>query len=127
MAELSGRRLPAAARRFRAPIDPPSRRPGFHAAAAGDGLVHVTISGELDVTTTRTLARQLAGIPDLKPTRLVIDLSAVSYLDCAAARLLAAANTVLPPGQRLVLTGLQPPVRRLLELIGLTELIEMRD
>lgn len=127
MAELSGRWLSAAARRFRAPVDSRPRPFGFHTVAAGDGLVHVAISGELDATTTETLAHQFAGLADLRPARLVIDMSAVSYLDCAAARLLAAANTVLPRGELLVLTGVQPPVRRLLDLIGLAELIETRD
>lgn len=89
--------------------------------------MRVAISGDLDVTTAEALAQQLAEIAGLRPTGLVIDLSAVSYLDCAAARQLAGAQAVLAVGEPLVLVGVQPVVRRLLEVTGLAELFDLRD
>jgi anti-anti-sigma factor len=144
---FGGRRISAAARRVRALIYARGLyarrlyarrlyawrlyawrpRPRFRAVVTSSRQVRLTISGELDVTTTRTLARRLAALARLEPTGLIIDLAAVSYVDCATARLLVGASALLPPDEPLVLSGLQPPVRRLLELIGLAELVEIRD
>jgi anti-anti-sigma factor len=107
------------------PIDPQSRRPGFQTTIAEDGSVSIAIRGDLDVTTLAALAEQLARLADVRPTRLVIDMSGVSFLDCASARLLASTATFLPSGQEPVLSSAQPIVRRLLEVSGLAAIIEI--
>jgi anti-anti-sigma factor len=101
--------------------------PGFRAVVTGSGRIHVVLSGELDVTTMEALAQLVARLADSQPTSLSIDLSAVSYLDCASARLLIGTTSFLPPGEYPVLISMQPAVRRLLELVGLAEVIEMGE
>lgn len=111
---------------YRCPPSPPravSAGPkppvAFQAAVDEDGRVRLKISGELDITTVPILTGQLATLTDLRPTGLVIDLSGVTFLDCAAARLLAGTTALLPAGGQPVLTSVRPAVRRLLELLGL--------
>jgi anti-sigma B factor antagonist len=91
----------------------------FQTAVDEDGRVRLKISGDLDITTGPALTDQLATLADLRPAGLVIDLSGVTFLDCASARLLAGMAALLPPDQPPVLTSVRPAVRRLLELLGL--------
>ena len=101
--------------------------PVFQTAIGDDGRVYIKISGELDITTVPDLAGHLARLADLRPTRLFIDMSGVSFLDCASARLLADTAAFLPPGRQPVITSVRPTVRRLLELTGLAGIIQIAD
>src|SRR5579859_1261040 len=56
------------------------------------GTATVYIAGELDLTTTPELARHLEQVLARQPRRLVLDLSGVSFVDVAAARLLSGAT-----------------------------------
>jgi anti-anti-sigma factor len=94
---------------------------------AGAGTTTLVISGELDVTTTPLLSRQLAQILEGRPQRLVFDMSGVVFIDCAAARLIAGTGRFLPEGRRPVIRSPSPVVRRLLELTGFAAQCEMDD
>ena len=98
--------------------------PGIGPAAATATLV---INGELDVTTTPLLSRQLAQILEGRPQRLVFDMSGVDFIDCAAARLIASTGRFLPEGRRPVIRSPSPVVRRLLELTGFAAQCEIDD
>jgi anti-anti-sigma factor len=91
-----------------------SIRPGLIA-----GTATVVISGELDLLSTPSLAEHLDQILASSPERLVFDLSRVSFIDCAAARLIAGTEASLPGDQRPVLRRPAPEVRRVFELTGL--------
>jgi anti-anti-sigma factor len=99
------------------PTDP--ALPVFQTSVDDDGRVRLTITGDLDITTVPILTRQLARLAGLRPAELVIDLSGVSFLDCASARLLAGTAALLPPDRPPVLASVRPAVRRLLDLLGL--------
>lgn len=109
------------------PTDPQPRLPSFQVAVTDDGDVHLAIVGELDVTTLATLADQVARLAEIRPVRLIVDMSEVDFVDGASARLLASTATFLPPGRRPVLTGAQPAVRRLLRLTGLAAVFDLAD
>ena len=109
------------------PTDPQSRPPVLQAAVTAEGVVHLAIGGDLDVTAVAAVADDLAWLAEIRPTRLLIDMSGVRYLDCASARLLASLADFLPPGQRPVLSSVQPAVRRLLQLTGLAATFEWAD
>ena len=91
------------------------------------GTATVYIAGELDLTTTPELARHLEQVLARQPRRLVLDLSGVSFVDVAAARLLSgAAGPGLAAGPR-VLRRASPEARRVLALTGFDSLCEFDD
>jgi anti-sigma B factor antagonist len=96
-----------------------SIRPGLIA-----GTATVVISGELDLLSTPSLAEHLGQILASSPERLVFDLSRVSFIDCAAARLIAGTEASLPGDRRPVLRRPAPGVRRVFELTGLNACCE---
>jgi anti-anti-sigma factor len=109
------------------PTNPTPQEPGLQTTISDDGTARLAIRGDLDVTSIAALAGELARLADARPARLVIDMSGVSFVDCAAARLLASATAFLPPGQRPVLSSAGPAVRRLLQLTGLAGTVLLVD
>ena len=85
----------------------------------------MVISGELDLLSTPSLAEHLDQILAGQPRRLVFDLARVSFIDCAAARLIAGTEALLPGDQRPVVRRAAPEVRRIFELTGLDIRCEM--
>jgi anti-anti-sigma factor len=85
------------------------------AAIAPDGVA-LEISGDLDAATMPVLAHRLAQVAARRPGRLVFDLAEVTFIDCAATRLIAGAASLLPAGARPVLRHPSPAVRRILAL-----------
>jgi anti-anti-sigma factor len=95
---------------------------GFRGEAA-----EVSVVGDLDITTASTLDDMLALTQDKRPSHVVLDLSHVSFLDCAAARAIAGAAQAMPAGHRLTIQNPGLAIRRLLQLTGLAGLIECDD
>ncbi len=60
----------------------------------------MVISGELDLLSTPSLAGHLNQILAGGPRHLVFDLARVSFIDCAAARLIAGTEAFLPDDRR---------------------------
>jgi anti-anti-sigma factor len=85
------------------------------AATAAHGVTLV-VSGDLDAATMPVLSRCLAQVATRRPGRLVFDLAEVTFIDCAATRLIASAASFLPAGARPVLRHPSPAVRRILAL-----------
>lgn len=83
------------------------------------GIAAIVIRGELDPATTPLLARRLAQILADGPKRLVFDMAGVTFIDCAASRLIVGTGRCLPLGRRPVIRHPSPAVRRILELTGL--------
>ena len=77
------------------------------------GTATIVISGELDLLGAPSLAEHLEQILARRPQRLVFDLARVSFMDCAAARLIAGTDRSLPDGQRPVLRRPSAEVRRM--------------
>lgn len=86
--------------------------------AFADGTAVVRLHGELDITVASALGQQLAELADKKPDRLVFDMAAVGFLDCAAARVLFRASRAMLPDGKPVVRSPCPLVRTLLELTG---------
>jgi anti-anti-sigma factor len=87
----------------------------------------VAISGELDFCTAAALARMLGAVLAQRPERLALDLAGVTFMDCAAARVLAAASRDLPGTGRAVIGRISRPARRTLHLAGLSSCFEIAD
>jgi anti-anti-sigma factor len=77
--------------------------------------------GELDLCSADDLRRAVgAALEQRDPQRLTMDLSALTFADCAGLSVLVwARNCLAERGHELVITGCQPIVRRLLMLTGL--------
>lgn len=83
-----------------------------------DGVLTVTIRGELDVATAPALCGYLQQALRERPRRLVFDLAEVGFMDFAAAGVIRSCQA-MPGGPGLILCHPCPAVRRLLSLTGL--------
>lgn len=88
-----------------------------------DGTAEVIVRGDADINATAALAEMLAFALGKHPRYLILDLSAVEFLDCAAAGVIASAARTLPP-RRFVIRDPSLPAARVLELTDLAFLIE---
>ena len=91
------------------------------------GTATVVISGELDLVTRPLLSESLSLTLRRRPRRLVLDMAGTSFMDCGSARLIAGTGRFLPDAGQLVIRHPSPPVRRLLELLGLDAQYEIEE
>ena len=89
-----------------------------------DGEWLVTVSGEIDVASSPRLRNELIELLDQKAQSIVLDLGSTSFIDSSGLGVLVGALRRLREqnGQSIVLRGMQPPVRRVFEITGLTDL-----
>ena len=85
------------------------------------------LQGELDAANQDHLRRTVRTVLDHhSPQVLVLDLSALGFIDCAGLSAMIWAHQHLARhGHELVLTGIQPLVRRLLNLTGLDSYLHL--
>ena len=85
----------------------------------GHGVV-VAVAGELDVTTAPAVESMLRA--QLAAGAVLLDLKRLSFMDSSGIRLLdAVLRDMRPMGWTLLIVpALQPPVRRIIELTGMT-------
>jgi anti-anti-sigma factor len=88
----------------------------------GDGGTIVAISGEVDVCTEAPLQQALLRIIRERSARLMLDVSGVSFMDCAGLRaLLATRCRAEMRGGCMRLIAASAAVRRIIELTGTHE------
>ena len=84
-----------------------------------DGTATVSVDGEVDIATVGDLgdglARALAGWP----SRLVVDLSWTTFIDCSGMGVIAQTCKDVPVGCKVILRSPNRLARRAIELIGL--------
>jgi anti-anti-sigma factor len=87
------------------------------------GTLVIAPRGRVDSVSSNELERQVVARLDGGARRLVLDLAGVDYISSAGLRvLLLAAKRLKPPQGTLVLCGLGPSVRTVLELAGFMSL-----
>ena len=92
-----------------------------------DGLI-LRPNGEIDLSCTRVLRSRLSEVQQAKPSRLIIDLSAVPYMDSSGvATLVEAMQIARRNGSKLVLSGLQVKVRSIFEIARLDMIFTIVD
>jgi anti-sigma B factor antagonist len=90
--------------------------------------VVVKLDGELDLATAPQLDRQLARIEATKVTRVLIDLSGVTFMDSTGLRsIIRAHHFAESNNHRLVLRRGARQVQRLFELTGIDERLTFED
>jgi anti-anti-sigma factor len=88
----------------------------------------ITLAGEADVSTLGALSDLLTAQLSGGAAQLVIEASGLRFVDAASVRLLAAAGQALRArGGMLVLRHPQPTVRRVLAVLGLNQVVVVRD
>ena len=88
----------------------------------------VTVEGELDLTSSPRFKEALDEILEREPSELVVDLSAVTFIDSSALRVLINARARMPAGTRLPLVCTNRNVLRIFKITGRrSQLRDLRD
>jgi anti-sigma B factor antagonist len=92
------------------------------------GTVVLVLQGELDLTSAPTFERELRAAESLAPTRLVIDLSGLEFMDSTGLRaLLVARERAGAESHQLMLRRGPRQVQRVLELTKTIDAFEFDD
>ena len=84
----------------------------------------VRVVGDIELSTSTQLNRELDGVLARRPARVRLDLLAVGFMDTTGvAVLLKARRRALELDCRLTVTSSSPTITRLLEITGLTSLL----
>jgi anti-sigma B factor antagonist len=90
------------------------------------GAVHVTLSGELDISTAPRFEEPLRRVEADEPEVVVVDLSSLEFMDSTGLRLLVAADQrAREAGRRLALVRGNDMVQRVLRLTRLDERLDI--
>ena len=88
-----------------------------------EGVVVLRLSGRLDASNVGTLATRLRSAIEAGERRFVLDAAQLAYVDSAGLQaLLVAAKALQPLAGRIVLATLQQPVRRIVDIAGLSSI-----
>ena len=86
------------------------------------GAVTVQVRGELDIFTSPELDRWLRAALAQSPDCVTLHMGGVRFIDSSALAILVACDRrALEAGSRLVIASPSPQVRRILDLVGLSE------
>ncbi len=90
------------------------------ASTSEGGAAVIAVHGEVDIATAADLAQRLAAAVDSGAQQLVIDLTDVSFIDCAGVRPIASIRGRLPQESCQVVLRRPPPLaRKVIELFDL--------
>lgn len=92
----------------------------------GGALIIEPGLSRLDASVAPGLKEQVSAVLPGAPTRVVIDLSGVSFVDSSGLGALVALLKRVGPTGSLVLAGVQPPVAKLLALTRLDRVFEVQ-
>jgi anti-sigma B factor antagonist len=93
-----------------------------------DGLVHVALVGELDLSTVAKVQEELRRVEVNSPATLVVDLSKLTFLDSTGLRCIATADErAREEGRRIVIVRGPDAVQRVFAITRLDDRLEMVD
>jgi anti-anti-sigma factor len=93
-----------------------------------DGLVHVALVGELDLSTVAKVQEELRRVEANAPATLVVDLSKLTFLDSTGLRCIVTADErAREEGRRIVIVRGPDPVQRVFAITRLDDRLEMVD
>jgi anti-sigma B factor antagonist len=103
--------------------NPVDREPAWiKRVADADGVLHVELGGELDISSTPTIRTRFTELLDAAPGRLVVDARELRFIDSSGiALLLLAAQRVAA----VEIVHPRPIVRRVIEVSGLAEVLRI--
>jgi anti-sigma B factor antagonist len=93
-----------------------------------DGLVHVALVGELDLSTVAKVQEELRRVEANSPATLVVDLSKLTFLDSTGLRCIVTADErAREDGRRIVIVRGPDAVQRVFAITRLDDRLEMVD
>jgi anti-sigma B factor antagonist len=93
-----------------------------------DGLVHVALVGELDLSTVAKVQEELRRAEARSPATLVVDLSKLTFLDSTGLRCIVTADErARDEGRRIVIVRGPDAVQRVFAITKLDDRLEMVD
>ena len=93
-----------------------------------NGLVHVALMGELDLSTVAMVQEELRKVEADAPPTVVVDLSRLTFLDSTGLRCIVTADErARDEGRRVVIVRGPDPVQRVFAITRLEERLEMVD
>jgi anti-sigma B factor antagonist len=93
-----------------------------------DGLVHVALIGELDLSTVAKVQEELRRVEAASPATLVVDLSKLTFLDSTGLRCIVTADErAREDGRRIVIVRGPDAVQRVFAITRLDDRLEMVD
>jgi anti-sigma B factor antagonist len=93
-----------------------------------DDLVHVSLVGELDLSTVGKVQEELRRVEQSQPPTVVLDLSKLTFLDSTGLRCIVTADErARDAGRRMVIVRGPDPVQRVFTITRLEERLEMVD
>jgi anti-anti-sigma factor len=93
-----------------------------------NGLVHVALRGELDLSTVAKVQEELDRVDADAPPLVVLDLSKLSFLDSTGLRcVITASERARDAGRRFVVVRGPDPVQRVFAITRLEDRLEMVD
>ena len=93
-----------------------------------NGLVHLALVGELDLSTVAKVQEALRSIEASSPATLVVDLSKLSFLDSTGLRCIVTADErARQEGRRIVIVRGPDAVQRVFAITRLDDRLEMVD
>ena len=103
-----------------------SQRAGLRVQARQDapGVAVLSVAGELDVSTAKTLEAAVEEACGAQPSELLFDLRELRFMDSAGIAVLLSASRKVPSVR---LLDPSPAVRRVLEMTGLTTVLPFVD
>jgi anti-anti-sigma factor len=94
------------------------------AIAQVDGAVKVSLQGELDLASARKVEEHFASIDAQSPSRMVVDLGGLTFIDSSGLRVLLLADArARERGYELVLLPGGEPVQRVFEVTGALDVL----
>jgi anti-anti-sigma factor len=102
---------------------------GLEISSAFDGgTVRVSLRGELDLAGSQQMEDSFAAIEQGTPSRVVVDLSELAFIDSTGLRLLLQADArARERGYDLVLRPGAPPVQRVFEVTGALDVLRFES
>jgi anti-sigma B factor antagonist len=104
-------------------VDPPGPSSVTVKTRAEGGTPVVSLAGELDLTNIEQVRSSIAGLLTAGTERLVVELSELAFMDSSGLALLASLAQKVP---EIELRDPSPIVRRLIDLSGLTAILNVR-
>lgn len=93
-----------------------------------NGLVHVALVGELDLSTVAKVQDELRRVEATGPATVVVDLSKLTFLDSTGLRcIITADERAREEGRRVVIVRGPDPVQRVFAITRLEDRLEIVD